>query len=204
MAKYNLKLAVVATAMAALFALPVASIAGYWNNSLPIVDGASYCAGSSQPGGPGTATVCNTIVPAGPSALTGSELIPADTGLSSGQQPQSVLIDVGTLGAGPTQYSTPLTGATTTIAAGTRHVIINPAGTIAAHTLTFPAASALTEGQKLGFCTTQVVTALTTNAGSGTTLSNAPTAMQVPVATGAASCVEWIYVKSVTTWFRTQ
>lgn len=168
-------------------------------SKLPVVGGAAYCALFA-----GDGTTCAANVPAGPSALTGNELIPADTKLTGGTSPQTVYVDISTLGAGPTQYSTPLTGATTTVAAGTRQVIINPAGTIAAHTLQLPAASTLTEGQRLGFCTTQVVTSLTVTAGSGTTVSNAPTAMLVPVTTGAASCVEWIYVASATTWFRTQ
>lgn len=202
MAKFkSLKLAAIAVALAALVAFPALSIAGYWNTTWPIISGASYCAGYST----GTSgQVCVNTVPAGPTAVTGNELIPVDTALASGQQPQSALMKVLSIGGGATQYSTPLTGTTTTVAAQTRQVIINPAGTIAAHTIVLPAAASLTDNQRLGFCTTQVVTALTVTAGSGTTVSNAPTAMLVPVATGAASCVEWIYVSSVATWFRTQ
>lgn len=181
-----------------------ASVAGFWNSSWPIVSGASYCAGSSTAGVPGTTPVCNVTVPAGPTALTGSELIPADTGLASGQQPQSVLIKPASIGAGPTQYSTPLTGTSITIAPTTRQVIVNPAGTIAALTIVTPAAASLVEGQRIGFCTTQIITALTVTAGTGVTVSNAPTAMLVPVATGAASCVEWVYVASAATLFRVQ
>lgn len=139
------------------------------------------------------------------SSVTGVETFAADTNLSGGRTPQTGKYTFQMLAtSGATQYSTPLTGVTTTVAKETRQVIINPAGTIAAHTLTMPAATGLQDGQRLGFCTTQVVTALTVNAGSGTTVSNAPTAMLVPVATGAASCVEWQYVSSVTTWFRVQ
>lgn len=188
----------IAGAVALLGVSTVAIAAGMFTN-LPIVGGAAYCAQYA-----GDGVTCSVNVPAGPTALTGSELIPADTGLAGGASPQTVLIDVSSLGAGPTQYSTPLTGATTTVLAGTRQVIIEPAGTIAAHTLQLPAASGLTEGQRLGFCTTQIVTTLTVTAGSGSTVANAPTAMLVPVATGAASCVEWIYVKALTKWMRVQ
>ena len=85
-------------------------------------------------------------------------------------------------------------------------MLIQPAGTIAAFTVVFPAATTLTEadGQLFGLCTTQIVTALTVTAGAGTTVSNAPTALLVPVATGAGSCVEWIYRLSNTTWYRVQ
>lgn len=192
-------IAIAALALSSVFAYSQGLFPGF-----PIVGGASYCMGSSTSGVPGTTAVCNVTVPAGPTVLTGAETIVADTNLASGQSPQTVKIDISTLGAGPTQYSVPLTGATVAVAAGTRQVIVNPAGTIAALTLTFPAAALLTEGQRVGFCTTQVITALTTTAGANTTLSNAPTAMLVPVATGAASCVEWIYVSSAATWFRTQ
>jgi len=190
----------VAAALALLFVAPVA-IAGFWNNSWPIISGASYCAGYSTGT---TGQVCVTTVPAGPTVVTGNELIPVDTALSSGQSPQSALMKVLSIGGGATQYSAPLTGTTTTVANTTRQVIIEPAGTIAAHTITLPTAASLTDGQRLGFCTTQIVTALTVTAGSGTTVMNAPTAMLVPVATGAASCVEWIYVTANTKWYRVQ
>lgn len=190
----------VAAALALLFVAPVA-IAGFWNNSWPIISGASYCAGYSTGT---TGQVCVTTVPAGPTVVTGNELIPVDTALSSGQSPQSALMKVLSIGGGATQYSAPLTGTTTTVANTTRQVIIEPAGTIAAHTITLPTAASLTDGQRLGFCTTQIVTALTVTAGSGTTVMNAPTAMLVPVATGAASCVEWIYVTAHTKWYRVQ
>lgn len=191
----------IALALAALIATAgVAALAQTFPN-LPLIGGASYCAGYSS--GP-TGQVCNVTVPAGPTVVTGSETFPVDTNLASGAQPQTAKMSVRSIGAGATQYSVPLTGATTTIAATTRQVIINPAGTIAAHTLVFPAAASLTDGQRIGFCTTQIVTALTTTPGTGLTISNAPTAMLVPVATGAASCVEWQYVASATTLFRVQ
>jgi hypothetical protein len=188
----------IAGAVALLGVSTVAYAAGMFTN-LPIVGGAAYCALYA-----GDGTTCSGSVPAGPTALTGSELIPADTGVAGGSSPQTVYIDVSTLGAGPTQYSTPLTGVTQAVAAGTRQVILEPAGTIAAHTLTLAAASLLTEGQRLGVCSTQVVTALTITPGSGTTVSNTLTATQVPLGTGGAFCAEWVYVKSVTKWLRTQ
>lgn len=188
----------IAGAVALLGVSTVAYAAGMFGN-LPIVGGAAYCALYA-----GDGVTCSGSVPAGPTALTGNELIPADTGVSGGSSPQTVLIDVSTLGAGPTQYSVPLTGASITVAAGTRQVIVEPAGTIAALTLVMPAATGLTEGQRFGFCSSQIITTLTITDGSGATMSTKPTAMTVPLATGAASCVEWVYVKSITKWMRTQ
>lgn len=187
-----------AGAVALLGVTLTAHAAGMFNN-LPIVGGAAYCALYA-----GDGTTCAGNVPAGPTALTGNEKIPADTQLSGGSSPQSVLIDVSSLGAGPTQFSVPLTGASITVAAGTRQVIVEPAGTIAALTLVMPAAAGLTEGQRLGFCTTQIITALTITNGTGATVVNPPSAMAVPNLLGQASCVEWVYVVSTTKWYRTQ
>lgn len=198
----NSKLSRLTLALAALIATAgVAALAQTFAPNMPIIGGASYCGGYSS--GP-TGQVCSVTVPAGPTVQTGDETIPVDTNLTGGQQPQSAKVKITTVGGGKTLYSAPLTGVTQTLTAGIRQVVIEPAGTIAAHTLVFPAASTLTDGQRLGFCTTQIVTALTTTAGSGTTIMNAPTAMLVPVATGAASCVEWIYVTSTTKWYRVQ
>lgn len=183
----------------AFLAIGGLAAAGIWNTTFPRVGGAAYCASYNN-------GVCSQTIPAGPTTLTGNETIPADTNLGSGQQPQTVLIPIGKFGAGKTTFNTPVTTDSITIDAQTRQLVVTPAGTIAAMTLVFPAATTLTEanGQRFGFCTTQIITTLTTTAGAGTTVSNAPTAMLVPVATGGASCVEWIYRLSNTTWYRVQ
>lgn len=176
----------------------VVAIAQQWP-SLPIVGGASYCSSTVN------ATCVNTV-PAGP-ALTGAETVPADTNIAGGSTPQTVKIGVASLGAGVFQLTVPLSGDTITLTAAVRQLVVNPAGTIGALTVVTPAATTLVQGQRLGLCTTQIVTALTVTAGTGTTVSNAPTALLVPVTTGAASCVEWIYSRtsaSAGVWFRVQ
>lgn len=162
----------------------------------PILGGASFCASSVN-------ASCVQTIPAGP-VMTGLETIPADTNASQGQNPQTVKVPISLLGAGPYQYSVPVTTNSITILPTTRQVLIEPAGTIAALTFVFPAATLLLDGQKLNICTTQIVTTLTTTAGSGTTVLNAPTALLVPVATGAASCPGWIYRAANTSWYRIQ
>lgn len=178
--------------------LAVAGVAAYaqWAPNAPNIGGPAYCSSTVN-------ASCVNTVPAGP-ALTGNETIPADTNASGGQNPQSGRFTLPTLGAGTLDYSVPVTTDTTTAACTTRQVIVNPAGTIAALTFVTPAATCLVNGQRLGLCTTQIVTSLTTTAGTGTTVSNAPTALLVPVATGAGSCVEWIYRTANTTWYRVQ
>lgn len=162
----------------------------------PIIGGASFC--SSQ-----VNAACVNTVPAGP-ALTGLETMPIDTNAARGVSPQTAKIGVASLGAGLVTYSVPVSGNTITLTSVTRQLIVLPAGTIAALTIVTPAASTLVEGQRLGICGNQIVTTLTMTAGSGTTLDTAPTAMLVPVLTGAASCFEFIYRQSNTTWYRVQ
>lgn len=181
--------------IAALLAGTASLVAQNWPN-LPIVGGASYCASSVN-------NVCVSTIPAGP-ALTGSETIPADTNIAGSGQPQTVKIGVATLGSGALTYNAPLTGASITLTSLTRQLILEPAGTIAALTVVLPAATTLVDSQRINICGTQIVTALTVTAGSGTTVSGAPTAMLVPVVTGGASCFGWIYRQANTTWYRTQ
>lgn len=150
----------------------------------------------------GNNNVCNQFRPAGPSIITGLEQIPADTG--SGTQPTTVLIPPAALGAGPYVYNAPLTGASITLTNLQRRLVLEPAGTIAALTVVTPAASTLIDGQLLGICSTQIVTALTLTEGTGTTMLGKATALAVPATTGGASCPEWIYRQSNTTWYRTQ
>ena len=78
--------------IAASFLIAGIAIAGMFAN-YPKVGGSSYSCGSVN-------GVSNCTVPAGPSALTGNETIPADTNLANGQSPQTVLIPVTKLGGG--------------------------------------------------------------------------------------------------------
>lgn len=77
------KLRIGAAALAAVLVASPAFAAGLFNG-YPEGNGAAYCASYNQPGGPGTASVCTNNVPAGP-ALTGNELVPADSGVTPGQ-----------------------------------------------------------------------------------------------------------------------
>lgn len=157
----------------------------------------------------GNGGVCNAFAPAGPTALNGFETIIADTHTAAGSIPQTINTPVMGIGGGKFVLNVPLTGDTITIDAFTRQLIVNPAGGIAALTVNLPAASAtMVNGQRFGMCGTQIVTALTLGAGTGNTFNpTQPTAMLVPVVTGAASCFEFIYSKTSATagvWFRTQ
>lgn len=85
-------------------ALAVASVCAYSAGlfpGFPITGGAAYCTSFVMNPITGAATTtCNgPAVPAGPTALTGVELIPADTELTQGQQPQTVLIPSALIGS---------------------------------------------------------------------------------------------------------
>lgn len=157
----------------------------------------------------GNGGVCNAYAPAGPTALTGYETVITDTHAAAGAIPQTMNTPLTAIGGGTLDVQAPLTGATLTLTAQHRQLIVNPAGTIAALTVNMPAASAtMVNGQRIGICGTQVVTALTLGAGTGNTFNPAvQTAMLVPVVTGAASCTEYVYSKTSATagvWFRVQ
>lgn len=91
------------------------------------------------------------------------------------------------------QYETPLTGATVAVGDSTESVVIDPAGTIAALTVTMPANPY--DGQYVELATTQIVTALTQTA-AGKTIKAALTA---GTANGFGA---WRYSKATTTWYR--
>lgn len=87
--------------VAGLAAVAISGLAAYAAGmfpGFPIVGAPSYCSSTNQAGVPGTTPQCTTTVPAGPPAITGNELIPADTQLTQGQAPQTVLIPSGALG----------------------------------------------------------------------------------------------------------
>lgn len=199
MKRLSLRLtAAAALAAAAFLASPLAAQADGLFSGYPIVGGSSYC-NSSVNGS------CVSTIPAGPSPL-GTERVPADTGLGQGRNPQTALLPSVALGGGAIQYAEPLTTETVTVAAAgagtpaatttTGTLILKPAGTIAALTVVLPPASALVDNQKLTITSTQIVTALTLTAGSGTSLGTAVTAL------AAGTPVSFIYRAADKTWYR--
>jgi hypothetical protein len=184
-----------ALGLLALIATPVLA-AGLWPN-FPVVGGASYCASTST-GVSGQ--VCTVTVPAGPTALTGAETVPADTNLTQGQPPQTVRVPVTSLASGAYANVSPLTGTSVVIPNNVSNYLITPAGTIAALTVTMP--SAPTDGQVVHINSSATVTALTLNGASGQTISNAPTA--ITISTTVAYGYAFLYQASTKKWMRLQ
>ena len=190
------KLLLAGFALVAAIAIP--ALAQQWPN-IPIIGGASYCASTVN-------NTCVSTVPAGPTALTGAETVPADTNISGGASPQTAKIPIGRLGAGPTTFvDSALTASSTTVTNRMRRLVIIPAADIASYTVVFPASTTLTaaDNQLFSLCSTQTITGLTLTAGAGTTLSP-PIPTILTESTTTAYCYEWVYRLSNTTWYRTQ
>lgn len=198
-------------------ALTVGSVAAYAAgnySTYPIVGGASFCvstvgvngqAGNTGQGG-GTAgtngAYCPQTVPAGPPALTGTELIPLDTGLAGGAPPQSAVLPVTDLHAGYYQIVT--TGTTVTVAPNVQNLILNLAATTMAVTL--PAAPYDNEVVTISNASTIVSTfSVTTNTGQTAVQGAAPTSLAAQAANTAATAqseVAYLYNASGQKWFR--
>ncbi len=171
-------------ALVAAIAIP--ALAQQWPN-IPIIGGASYCASTVN-------NTCVSTVPAGP-ASTGLETIPADTNRAGGASPQTAKIPIALLG-GAVQNTAPLTGASIVVSPGIGKFLLNPAGTIAALTVTLPASTLLVDGQILLLATSQTVTTLTLTAGSGTTVNGTNTTLT------AAAPLMFVYSAASTTWLK--
>jgi hypothetical protein len=89
-------------------------------------------------------------------------------------------------------YQVLTTGFTYTFAAGTTVLVINPAGTLATGTITFPAAPV--DGMTITFSSTQQITALTLS-GNGKTIVSAATILPANQAT------TYVYRLSNTSWY---
>jgi len=97
--------------------------------------------------------------------------------------------------ASPYSYIVPATGFSHVIGNAINFYIMNPAGTLAAGTLTMPAAP--DDGQEVSIISSQTITTLTVNANAGQTiLGGGPNTLL------ANGYIRWKYVASITTWFR--
>jgi hypothetical protein len=164
----------------------------------PIVGGASYC--SSYSTGT-TGQVCNVTVPAGPTVPTGAEVIPADTGLASGQSPQTVLFSLRALNAAPVSYNLCAAAACGSFTVGN-----NSGGVLLAYSTTIDSATVVTpaspmDGQRFSISADHTITSLTVTANTGSSLSvTTPTVLTA--STTVPQGYEFMYVASTTKWYR--
>lgn len=97
--------------------------------------------------------------------------------------------------AQPVDYNAPLTGASIVPSDQSAGFIIDPAGTIAALTVTMPANPL--DGQTFFLASTQTVSTLTQNAAAGQTLNGALTTISATRTTGGT----WAYHAANKTWY---
>jgi hypothetical protein len=223
----RLRLMAVVGALLAIVGTPLAYAAGLWFG-LPVVGGASYCAGGSVAGPPGTAVACNSTAPAGPTTTTGNELVPADLN-TGGTQVLFPLPGAGVTGSAQTGYlplptvasgayflTGPLTGlvnATVTIPNGITNVITNLTGTMT--TLAYILPLTPVDGQLVRISANATITSAFVTTGQPTGVSNVasvdtPTKVNTFVpslgATGPTGTygATYLYNLSGNKWFRTQ
>lgn len=91
-------------------------------------------------------------------------------------------------------YQTPSTGFNITIGADVKTLILDPAGTLVAGTVTMPAAPI--DGQEIRVCSSQIITGLTVSANAGQSIVGAPTTL------GVGGGFGYIYRLANTTWYR--
>jgi hypothetical protein len=115
-------------------------------------------------------------------------------------QNANAITESGTVADTSYSYQTPLTGFTITIADGIQTLILEPAGTLLAGTITMP--STPVDGQLIRITSTQSITTLTLSPNAGQSVKNAPTGFTVNL-TGSQG-YELIYRLANTTWYRLQ
>lgn len=189
------------SAVAILAGMAYAYAAGLFS-TLPIVGGATFCSTAT---GAVTSTACVSSVPAGPAGLTGTEVVPADTGFAGGRQPQSVTIPVGTLGAALAAFPSLLPSQASpsfTISANVASVIISATAALSPTTITFPANAV--DGQRLRLSSQRTIASLTLNGAAGQTIDAATKPTALTASTTAAYGYEWVFRGTDSTWYRLQ
>ena len=223
MKRFYRKVAVVG-ALLAIVVAPLAYAGGLWFG-LPVMGGAAYCSGSTTAGPPGTAAVCNTIAPAGPTGLTGQELVPSDLnpqGTQAGYPGpgnanagiQSGLVPIANVASGAYQFINPLTPnvtATYTINNGVTNVLVVPTGTQTYNAFLLPLTP--TDGQIVRLSSNATITTVIVTTGIGSTASvDTPTKVFSPLVPNAATVLNatsqttigfsYLYDLAQNRWFR--
>lgn len=188
-----------ALGLAALTTLAVAQ-SGLWPN-LPIVGSAAYSCGTTN-------GVSTCTVPAGPTALTGTENIPANTNYSGGQSPQNVLVPVTMFASGAGSLQVVTTNTSVEIANGVSTLVSNQ-GTATIASIKMPSAPMNNQIVRIVNAGSGVltITALSANTGQSLVQGAAPATLAIQTTNSAAaavSSVEYIYRASNTTWYRIQ
>lgn len=191
--------------VAGLSLLATTAIGAGLFSDYPLVGGAAYCTSFvMNPLTGAVTTTCNgPTVPAGPTAVTGSEVIAADTQLSGGRQPQTVLMSMRALNAAPITYNLCAAAACGSITVGNNSggVLLDYSTTIDSATIVTPASPM--DGQRFKVSANFTVTTFAVTANTGQTLS-----VTTPTVLTASATVpqgyEFMYVASTAKWYKLQ
>jgi hypothetical protein len=192
----KLKISLAAFSLVAFAGIAIGQ-SGLWPN-FPIVGGSSYSCGSVN-------GVSNCTVPAGPTALTGNETIPANTNLSQGRSPQNVLLKPANLNANPITISEANLTANLISASSVSGGIFLPASTtITGVNVTLPPSPI--DGQQYVFGSNRNIVTLQITASSGDNMgaNTAPTALTASTTAPQGYRFICSLSNSVCTWFRLQ
>ena len=196
--------------------LAVIGVAGYVTYAFaagifpdyPVVGGATYCAGSTQSATgtyTGSQTGCPNQVPAGPSIVTGNEQIPADTRLSSGANPQTVLIGLASLNSLPLTFLTVggVNPTAFTAANNSGGVVFDSVGTITSAQVGLPINPI--QGQQYRISTNHAITTLIVSATAATqTILNAPTTLTLTPGNNGPIGFLYVWDGASFAWYRLQ
>jgi hypothetical protein len=192
--------------------------AGNWS-TLPIVGSASYCAstvtgtgslgGITGQGQGTTGSICAQTVPAGPSIVTGNEVVPVDfwnpatiTSSQGGTPPATGLLSLASLNSLPIFLTSVISQTTTTFTSTNLMggVMLISTGTMTAVTVKLPPAPI--DGQQFTISGNQTVTALTVTATSPQLINQNPTIMTA--STTVPYGYRFVYNLASLTWNRLQ
>jgi hypothetical protein len=225
------RLIAVAAAVLAVGGITASLAGGMWQ-TLPTVAMQTFCAVLSTgiPGGPylqppgttqGTGlTLCQVAVPAGPPALTGNELIPADTYPASspfltvpqGVPPATVTVPIILLDSGAYVYSVPnATRANFTLTNPVNFLVLDGTAVQTQTNIQLPGTQLqpALNGQQVHIVTAQSITTLgivgqqTAAGAAAVTVDNPPTTLLVG-ATVSTAALTFFYSAPISTWFRIQ
>lgn len=172
---------------------------GLWSN-FPIIGGSSYCSATGNNG------VCTNTVPAGPSAVTGNETIPANTNLSGGRSPQTALMSMADLNSLPLSFvtvTTPPAGISASSVSG--GVVYTSTTTITSANITLP--SSPIQGQQYRVSSNRTITTLNVSAASGDSMATNTTPTALTTSTTSPQGYTFVCDKaggSTCTWHRLQ
>lgn len=210
-------------ALLAIVVAPLAYAGGLWFG-LPVVGGASYCAGASVAGVPGTTATCNSTAPAGPTSTTGNELIPADLNpqgtpgvpgtSTAGVQTGYLPLATAASGAYLLTQPTGLVNMTLVVPNGITNVVQNLTGTMTTYALILPVNPF--DGQLVRFVANATISTLFITTGLGSTATvNTMTKVNNLVVGGLPPVAVWptgavmngfsyLYNSSNNIWYRLQ